>query len=124
KHGATQYRLNKDRYTLLEFLRLVGNLREHPIDLDLDSMSCPFAVRVRLQQPYETNDVVQIETRDDNRAYLLDWLSKLKPRWANEAQQMDLHGTDMLVQVPCGRLNLLDIARPAAPAASASQAGG
>lgn len=104
--GATQYRLNKDTFSLIEFLRRTKNLREHPIDLDLDSMACPFALRVRLQQPYERNGVFPIESVNANRAYLMDWLSKLQVGFKNEAQQKDLYGTDVRVSIPCGRLDL------------------
>ncbi|MBN8505616.1 MAG: hypothetical protein J0L58_14190 [Burkholderiales bacterium] len=112
---STQYRLAKDTFGLVEFLKLMQNLRELPIDLDLDSMNCPFALRVSLRQPYESNGVHQIDTVDANRAYLLEWLRKLKPRYASEAQQKDLHGTDIRVMVPCGRLDLSRIGQIPAP---------
>lgn len=103
---GTQYRLRKDSYTLIEFLRLTRNLREQRVDLDLDRMACPFAVRVNLRQPYEANGVFQLETRDDARVPLLDWLARLQMRYADEAQQKDLYGTDVRVEIPCGRLDL------------------
>lgn len=111
--GATKFRLTKDDFTLVEFLRMVGNVREQPVDLDLDSMSCPFAVRLNLRQPFESNRVFQLETHNPNRAYLVNWLSQLQLRFSSEAQKKDLYGSDLRIQIPCGRLNL-----SAAPPAS------
>ncbi len=103
---TTQFRLRKDTFSLIEFLQMTKNLREHPIDLDLDSMACPFALRVRLQQPYERNGVFPIESVNANRAYLMDWLGKLQLSFKDEAQQKDLFGTDVRITIPCGHLDL------------------
>jgi hypothetical protein len=109
---GTKYRLSQDEFKLIDFLRMTTNVREHLVDIDLDSMACPFAVRVNLRQPYEPNGVFELETQDPNRAYLLNWLSKLQLRFSSEAQQQDLYGSDMRIQIPCGRLNLMP--KPAA----------
>ena len=76
-------------------------------------MSCPFAVRLNLRQPFESNRVFQLETHNPNRAYLVNWLSQLQLRFSSEAQKKDLYGSDLRIQIPCGRLNL-----SAAPPAS------
>jgi hypothetical protein len=104
--SVTRYRLKKDTFGLIEFLGMTKNLRELPIDLDLDSMGCPFALRVRLHQPYERNGVFQIESVNANRAYLMDWLGKLQISFKDEAQQKDLFGRDLRITIPCGRLDL------------------
>jgi hypothetical protein len=108
--GTTKFRLRKDTFSLIEFLQMTKNLREHPIDLDLDRMACPFALRVSLRQPYERNGVFPIESVNANRAYLMDWLGKLQLSFKNEAQQKDLFGTDVKVNIPCGRLDLSALA--------------
>lgn len=110
--NATQFRLRKDEFSLMEFLRITSNLREHLVDIDLDSLGCPFDVRLSLRQPYEANGVFEIGAHDPNRAYLLDWLSKLKVSFANEAQQMDLYETDVKLRIPCGRLDLTALKKP------------
>ncbi|WP_374661792.1 hypothetical protein [Inhella sp.] len=115
---GTQYRLNKEDYGLLEFLRLVKNLNENLVDLDLDSMQCPFAVRLNLRQPYNANLVREIETLNANRAYLLSWLSRLQLRFKDEAQQKDLFGSDFRISIPCGRLDLTVLNKPAGAASA------
>jgi hypothetical protein len=102
----TRYRLKRDEFSLVEFLKMTANLKAHPVDFDLGTMACPFDVRINLRQPYEPNGVFQIGDADANRAYLLAWLSKLQLNFPKEDMQMDLYGTDVLVRVPCGRLNL------------------
>lgn len=111
---GARYKLRKDEFGLLEFLRLTKNLNENLVDLDLDSMACPFAVRLNLRQPYEANLVREIGSLNPNRAYLLSWLSKLQLRFKNEEQQQDLFGTDFRLSIPCGRLDLTDLRQPAA----------
>lgn len=111
---STQYQLAKEEYKLLEFLRMTKNLREHLVDLDLNSMGCPFAVRISLRQPYDKNEVYEIDSHDPNRAYLIDWLSKLALRYKDEAQQKDLFGSDVRVTIPCGQLDLMKLAEPGA----------
>lgn len=110
---GTQYRLSKDEYPLLELLRLTKNLNENLVDIDLDTMQCPFAVRLSIRQPYEANLVREIETTNPNRAYLLDWLSKLQLRFKDEQQQKDLFGSDLRIAIPCGRLDLTVLRKPA-----------
>lgn len=111
---GTRYKLNKEDFGLLEFLRLTKNLNENLVDLDLDSMACPFAVRLNLRQPYEANAVREIDSLDPNRAYLLRWLSKLQLRFKDEEEQKDLFGSDFRISIPCGRLDLTVFRQPAA----------
>lgn len=109
---GTQYQLTKEEYKLTEFLRFTKNLQEHLIDLDLDSMQCPFAVRLNLRQPYEANEVHEIESHNPNRAYLLNWLSKLRLRFDSLSQQKDMFGSDYRISIPCGRLDLTALKKP------------
>lgn len=110
---GTRYKLSKDEFGLLEFLRLTKNLNENLVDLDLDSMACPFAVRLNVRQPYEANLVREIESLNPHRAYLLSWLSKLQLRFKDEEQQQDLFGSDLRISIPCGRLDLTGLRQPA-----------
>lgn len=112
--GGGSYRLSKDEFSLLEFLRMVKNLDEHRVDVNLDSMACPFAVRLSLRQPYEANEVRELDSRDPNRAFLLHWLGKLQLRFADLAQQKALFDSEVRIAIPCGRLDLTALKAPAA----------
>lgn len=114
--GYRRTLLKRTEFSLRELLGFVRDLTEHAAYFDLNSMGCPFQVRLNLLQPRLLNRVTEAPPRNPNRAAFLHWLSTLRLNWPNERQERDLFGVPLTVQIPCGTVDL----RPSPPAAASS----
>jgi len=72
---------------------------------DLNSMACPFDVRVTYLQPYGRSTVAQLDKADPARAPLLDLLANVKLN-LSEKQSLKVLGDQFTLSVPCGTVNL------------------
>lgn len=90
---------------LLPFLRSMKNLEQRPVSFDLDTMACPFQVVWGLGQPALPNSVGEIGPRNLNRVGFLAWLSELTMDLTPQLFEQ-LLGQEMVVTVPCGKVEL------------------
>lgn len=90
---------------LVTFLRGIANLEDRPVSFDLDTMGCPFDVRLRLRQPYSRNLVGEIGAQNPARAPFLDWLGELRLTLPKETLAKVI-GQSMTLNVPCGKITL------------------
>lgn len=72
---------------------------------DLNTMGCPFDLRVRYLQPHERNAVAQLETANPARQAFVDWISNIELNFT-DAQLSKIMGDSFTLSVPCGSVNL------------------
>ena len=75
------------------------------VKFDLNTMSCPFDVKVTLIEPFAENTIAEAEARDPNRQEFLAWLRKLVFKYPAETERF-LVGESTKVTVPCMVLDL------------------
>jgi len=91
--------------SLKSFVQSIDHLEKHQVRFDLSSMSCPFAVQLRLYQPYAKNSVGEVGKTDPNRAGFIAWLTTVSLRIPDETLNQVL-GDTIRISVPCGVLDL------------------
>jgi len=91
--------------SLKSFVQSIDHLERHLVRFDLSSMGCPFAVQLRLYQPYATNSVGEVGKIDPNRAGFIAWLATVSLRIPVETLNQVL-GDTIRISVPCGVLDL------------------
>ncbi|MEJ6021413.1 hypothetical protein [Ramlibacter sp. PS4R-6] len=90
---------------LQSFVAASRNAADKPVFFDLNSMGCPFEVRMEYWQPFFRNRVGEIgESRPERRA-LLDWLSGLKLN-LKPSQEADFASEALTIAIPCGKIDL------------------
>lgn len=91
----------------IELLNFLRNARKLPLPayFDLDSMGCPFSVRVQYAQPHARSCVEELTTHHPARGPLMDWLSQVELN-LSAAASMQVLGGELDVTVPCGKINL------------------
>lgn len=88
-------------------VKLLGASKDlaKPAFFDLNTMSCPFDVRVSYHRPFADNLIQQLDTLNPARQPLLDWLAGLTLN-LKQAEQLPLYGNTMIVSIPCGKIDL------------------
>jgi hypothetical protein len=121
--GNRTYVFKREGFGLMEFLAMTEGARELEADFDTRTMNCPFKVNYTAYGPHLPNEVYSGDSRRDaNRAIFLEWLSKRQLAFTNDKQRRELWGSQLQINVPCGRLSLHP--KAAAADAPASSAGG
>lgn len=87
------------------FLQSLDRASLGKVKFDLNTMSCPFDVKVTLIEPFAENTITEAETRDPNRQEFLAWLRKLVFKYPAETERF-LVGESTKVSVPCMVLDL------------------
>jgi hypothetical protein len=108
RYGGDQIkpaRFTKERVPLSEFLGYMPDARDQRVFFDFDTMHCPFTLRWTLNQPWTRNQISEVDGRDPNREALVRWLSRLRSGLKPDLMEQ-LIGESLLVDVPCGQLNL------------------
>lgn len=90
--------------SLLELLQSTVNVPQ-PAYFDLQTMGCPFALRLTYYQPHASNTVQQLDNTHPARQALMDWLSRFQLRLP-ERLNTSLVGQSATVSVPCGTIDL------------------
>ncbi|HEV6967416.1 hypothetical protein [Roseateles sp.] len=98
-------RVFKDAVPLRTFLASIKGIRGMQARFDLRTMGCPFQVAWTLGKPALDNRVGQIGTPDLNRTEFLVWLAGLQMD-LKERSFEELLGQTVIIDVPCGTLNL------------------
>lgn len=98
-------RVLKDSAPLTTFLSNIKDIQSARVKFDFDSMACPFQVAWTLGRPAVANRVGEIGPPNLNRTEFLAWLGELQMNL--DAEQFEyLLGQRMIINVPCGTLNL------------------
>jgi len=106
--------------TLRDFLAGVARATvQTPVFFDLDTMRCPFDVRLTYGRPHGANAVDQLENGDAARQPLLDWLSQMTLKLPPATNRKVL-GETMTITIPCGTVNLQPSSAPPSPSSSTS----
>ncbi len=90
--------------TLIQFVSIAKDLPT-PVYFDLNTMGCPFDLRVQYMRPQEKNDVSELETSNPARKAFIDWLSSITLNLSND-QLSKVFGDSFTLSVPCGNVNL------------------
>jgi hypothetical protein len=98
-------RLKRDVFTLREFLMLTREPRKLKASYDLNTMGCPFQVTYTLHGGTFPHEADVQGPFDPNKLPFLDWLAGLELNITPD-QVEDLFGTELQINVPCGRVNL------------------
>lgn len=85
-----------------------------PVFFGLDTMACPFDVRLVYNRPHQTNSVLEVANHEPMRQPLLDWLSQMTLRLPPDRNRAVL-GETMTITIPCGTVNLQVPAVPSSP---------
>lgn len=95
--------------SLAELLNKVPGRKGMRAFFDLDSMSCPFQLRLTHWQPAWPNEVREVDAAasapNPNRRELMAWLAELDLDSAPH-EPLELVGRSRVIEVPCGRLQL------------------
>jgi hypothetical protein len=87
------------------FLSMVRGISKERVRFDFSTMSCPFSVLLGYRQPIRTNNATSVGPQDLNRTEFMAWLGGLhfdvKPNVSRS-----LFGQDLVIDVPCGVLDL------------------
>ena len=102
----------KDAVKLASFLSNMKGIHSERVSFDFGTMACPFQVAWTLGKPAMDNRVGQVGAPDLNRAEFLAWLGGLEMDVKKRDFELML-GQTVLVNVPCGTLNLAGDAVPA-----------
>lgn len=103
--GSTTYSFREPKLALDRFLASMKGIAKERVFFDFNSMSCPFQVDWKNMQPIRPNRVAQLGHRNDNRAEFTAWLAGLEMNLP-ERQARSLIGSRLVVDVPCGVLDL------------------
>lgn len=91
--------------SLVQFVASIRNIHEQRVFFDFNTMSCPFEVRLNYLQPQQRNIVIQINQPRPARRAFLDWLADAELKLSERAQDA-VFGDNVVLQIPCSRLNL------------------
>lgn len=90
--------------SLKDFLVAAKDL-QRPAYFDLNTMTCPFDLRVQYIQPYSKNEILELESTNPNRKVLIDWLSSVTLN-LNKRDSIKVLGNIFTLRVPCGKIDL------------------
>lgn len=104
------HRLNDEVYgfkdlTLLQFMGRVRGINDRPLNLDMNTMSCPFEVKVRYTQPLLPNAVGEVGDAVASREPLLRWLSSAELDITPDLREA-VFADSLTLSVPCIKINL------------------
>ena len=91
--------------SLVQFVASIRNIREQRVFFDFNTMACPFEVRLQYLQPQRRNRVIQINQPHPARRAFLDWLADAELKLSERSQDA-VFGDNVVLQIPCSRLNL------------------
>jgi len=118
---ATPARFTSPLMSLSSFLGSIRDITQKRAYFDFATMACPFRVQWEALRPVQANEARSVGAPNANRAEFLAWLGSLELALTDK-QTRALLGESVVIDVPCGVLNL-DPKSAAAPAIAASAAG-
>lgn len=91
--------------SLVQFVASIRNIKEQRVFFDFKTMACPFEVRLNYLQPQQRNGVTQITQPHPARRAFLDWLADAELKLSERSQDA-VFGDNVVLQIPCSRLDL------------------
>ena len=107
-------RVFKEAVKLTAFLSNMKDIQQARAQFDFSTMNCPFQVAWTLGKPAVDNRVGQVGEPDLNRTEFLAWLAGLEMAVRKKEFELML-GQTVIINVPCGTLNLAGEAAAARP---------
>ena len=91
----------------LSLVQLVGAARDLPagVYFDLNTMQCPFSLRLGYFRPHGPNEVRSLDTHHPARQAFMDWLSQITLNLP-DVRNTEVLGQTITVEVPCGTVDL------------------
>ncbi len=88
-------------------VQLVGAARDLPagVYFDLNTMQCPFSLRLGYFRPHGPNEVRALDTHHPARQAFMDWLSQITLNLP-DVRNTEVLGQTITVEVPCGTVDL------------------
>lgn len=104
------YRLQDARRTLLRDMDLrqfLGAAQDvpQPAYFDLNTLGCPFSVRVKYTAPYIGNTIKELDSSVSARKPFLDWLSRIALKLPERAANLVI-GDEFTLDIPCVKVDL------------------
>lgn len=92
-------------FNLNDFLRQVRGAESLHAHFDMNTMNCPFRVKLQLYQPARHNVAMSVGRPDPNRSAFLAWLERLQLDLST-ATEAALFAETLMIDVPCQSLGL------------------
>lgn len=105
-YGHRQTVLKRETFPLAEFLGFMQGAQQLQAYFDFSTMNCPFKLHFTNFGPARPNRVREVGAHDPNRTVFMKWLGERQIAFASERQANELFGTNLQVDVPCGKLDL------------------
>ena len=88
-------------------VQMVGAARDLPagVYFDLNTMQCPFSLRLSYFRPHGPNEVRSLDTHYPARQAFMDWLSQITLNLP-DVRNTEVLGQTITVEVPCGTVDL------------------
>lgn len=99
---------------LNQFLANLKGIQSQRIFFDLDTMACPFQLNWTSMRPAAANRVSELGPPNPNRTEFRAWLSTMDINVSSRLLEQ-LIGESMIVDVPCGKVDLKPSSPPANP---------
>ena len=105
-----QFRLDGDSYGfkplgLVQFMRMVKGISKQRLQFDLNTMGCPFDLKLVYRQPFMPNSVNELDNRNPERHPLMRWLASAELE--APARSLDsVFGDSTVITVPCARIDI------------------
>lgn len=96
----------QDLFSLKAFLGMTQDIASVKARFDFSTMNCPFTLSYTNYGPTLPNEVKPVGPSDPNRLLFIKWLAERQLAFSSAQQASDLFGTRVLIQVPCGQLDL------------------
>ncbi|MFG6457467.1 hypothetical protein [Roseateles sp. BYS96W] len=100
--GGRRHGFKHDRFTLMEFIKLMREPWKQPVHFDLNTMGCPFKVDFIVGGEGRPHRASVPGSRDPNKVDFLRWLGGLQFNLQSDDVANDLFGSRLQVDVPCG----------------------
>lgn len=97
--------------SLAQFVGGVRNIERQRLQLDFNTMGCPFEVRLQYLQPLRPNQAFWIGALHPGREPFLDWLESVELK-LDESGQDTVFGDSLVILVPCMKIDLVPKPRP------------
>lgn len=104
--GHRRYAFKREAFGLTEFLSLTREPLKLKALYDFNTMGCPFKVSYKVYGGAVPNEAGVKGPRDPNRLPFLKWLAGLQLSFKDDRQANDLFGSELQIDVPCGKLDL------------------
>jgi hypothetical protein len=91
--------------TFLQYLRGVKGLKQTTLDVDTNTMGCPFDLSLQYLMPGLPNRVGEIGSRDPARRRLIAWLARSELDVSDEALN-SIYADEVRFTVPCVKIDL------------------